>query len=92
MNDANEEALHRELEALLVVARTGELTPAEFEARLESLHTRFLGEEAHTPEMTERRRSASAACDRLLYAADLDTHHHLELLAATLGVDLPAAT
>jgi hypothetical protein len=78
------------LTALLAAARTGELTPVEFAARLESVHARFLGEKAHTPEMIERRRSASAVYDRLLSAEDLDTHHHLELLAGTLGIDLPA--
>lgn len=91
MDAANEEPLHRELVALLAVARTGELAPADFAARLESLHTRFLGDGAHTPEMIECRRSASAAYDHLIAAEDLDTHHHLELLAGTLGVGLPAA-
>jgi hypothetical protein len=90
VDDANAESLHRGLEGLLAPARGGELAPADFAARLESLHTRFLGEEAHTPEMIERRRSASAAYDDLMSAEDLDTHHHLELLAGTLGVDLPA--
>ena len=78
--------------ALLAAARTGELAPADFAARLESLHERFLGEEAHTPETIERRRSASAAYDDLVSAEGLDTHHHLELLAETLGVELPAVS
>jgi hypothetical protein len=88
--DANEEPLHRELVELLAMARSGGLAPADFAARLESLHARFLGEEAYSPEMIERRRSALAAYDDLVSAEDLDTHHHLELLAGTLGVDLPA--
>ena len=90
MDDANEEPLHRELVALLAAARTGELAAVDFAARLESLHARFLGEEAYTRGMIERRRLASAAYDDLISAEDLDTHHHLELLAGTLGVDLPA--
>lgn len=90
MDDSNEEPLHRELVALLTAARTDQLAPADFAERLEALHMRFLGEEARTPEMIERRRSASAAYDDLMSAKDLDTHHHLELLARTLGVDLPA--
>ncbi len=89
MDDADDEPLDRELAELLVAARSGALAPPDFAARLESLHTRFLGGKAHTPEMIERRRSASAAYDDLISAEDLDTHHHLELLAGTLGVDLP---
>ena len=92
VDDANGEPLHRELEALLAVTRSGGLAPADFAARLESLHARFLGEEAHSPELNECRRSASAAYDRLVSAEDLDTHHHLELLAGALGVDLPAVS
>ena len=91
MDDANEEPLDRELEALLAAACGGELAPADFAARVESLHTWFLGEEAHTPEMIECRRSASAAYDRFVSAENLDTHH-LELLAGTLGVGLPAVS
>ena len=91
LNDLNEERLGRELDALLTDARSGDLAPAEFAARLESLHTRFLGPNAQAPQMIERRRSASAAYDDLWSGEDLDTHHHLELLAASLGIDLPPA-
>jgi hypothetical protein len=89
VGDANEEALRRELDGLFAAARTGELAPADFAARLESIHTRFRGEEAQTPELIERRRSASAAYEDLVSAEDLDTHHRLELLAGTLGVATP---
>jgi hypothetical protein len=88
---ANEEQLRRELNALLASARNGDLASPDFAARLESLHARFLGTDANTPEMVERRLAASAAYDHLTSGKDLDPHHHLELLAATLGVDLPQA-
>jgi hypothetical protein len=91
MDDASEEPLGRELDALLAAARNGDLARPEFAARLESLHTRFLGRDAQAPEMIERRRSASAAYDDLWSGEDLDTHHHLERLAASLGIDLPPA-
>ena len=81
VNDASEEQMRPALGALLAAARTGDLPPADFAARLESLHTRFLGEKAHTPDMIDRRRSASAAYDHLRLAKDLEIHHHLELLA-----------
>ena len=58
----------------------------------ESLHTRFLGEKAQTSKMVERRRAASAAYDHYISDEELDTHHHLELLAETLDVELPPAT
>jgi hypothetical protein len=89
VEEVNDERLGPELDALLAAARNGDLAPAEFAARLESLHTRFLAGNARTPEMIERRRTASAAYDDLWSGEDLDTHHHLELLAASLGIDLP---
>ena len=91
MDDVNEEQLGPELDALLAEARNGDLAPPEFAARLKSLHTRFLGATATTPEMIARRRAASAAYDDLWSGEDLDTHHHLEILAASLGIDLPPA-
>jgi hypothetical protein len=92
VDDANEEPLGRELDALLAEARSGDLAPPEFSARLEQLHSRFLGRNAQTPEMIERRRSAAAAYDDLWSGEDLDTHHNLECLAASLGIDLPPAS
>ncbi len=68
-----------ELEQLFVAAQDRELPPAAFISRLESLHARLLGAGADTPEMVERRHSASLAHRRL--ATDIDRHHHLELLA-----------
>jgi alkylhydroperoxidase family enzyme len=85
----NEEQLHRELAVLLASTRNGELTPTDFAARLDSLDSRFLGEGAHTPAIVERRRAAVAAYDQLTSGKELDTHHHLEVLAEVLGVDLP---
>jgi hypothetical protein len=87
--DSNVEQMTRELANLLNAARDGQLPASVFAARLEWLHARFLGEDANAPEMVKRRHDASIAHERL--ASDIDRHHHLELLAQTLGVDLPQA-
>jgi hypothetical protein len=82
--------MRRELGELLASARSGELPASVFAARLVSLHGRFLGEDANTPGMVERRRVASVAYDDL--TSGTDRHHDLERLAQALGVDLRDAS
>jgi hypothetical protein len=79
--------MRRELGELFDSARDAELARSDFAARLESLHTRFLGENADTPEMVEHRRAASKAYDDL--TSGTDRHHDLERLAHALGIDPP---
>jgi len=81
------ELMQRQLADLLTSVRGGELTPSDFTVRLESLHARFLGEAANTPDMVERRRVASKAYDDLTLG--IDRHHDLERLAEALGIDPP---
>ncbi len=76
--------LERELTELLETARTAELTPADFLARLESIHARHLGSEANSPELVDRRLEALAAYDEITLG--LDRHHELERLARALGI------
>lgn len=81
----------RELGELLAAARSGELDVTDFAERLDSLHTRFLGDAAATPEMVEHRRRAVRAYQNLVAGIDMDRHHHLELLAEALNADPPNA-
>jgi len=85
-----EEQMRGELGALLASVRDGELEPSTFEARLELLHARFVGKDASTRGMVERRRVAAVAYDDL--TSGTDRHHDLERLAQALGVDLPEAS
>lgn len=87
MTRFDQERMQRELGDLLASARTGGLAGSDFTARLESLHARFLGEDANTPEMVEHRRAASKAYDDL--TAGTDRHHDLERLAQALGIGPP---
>ena len=79
-----------ELHELLGSARRGELAPAEFAARLESLHARFLGPDAQTSDMRERRRDAVRAYEDLVAGTDMDRHHHLERLTEALDPPHPS--
>ena len=81
--DRNEQ-MQRELSELMSVARIDELAPADFLERLESIHVRYLGEGAYSPEFVDRRRRALAAYDEVTMG--IDRHHELELLADALGV------
>jgi hypothetical protein len=87
MPNPDDEQMRLELRSLLDSARGCELAPADFATRLESIHARFLASNATTPEMLKRRRDAAAAYDDLIVGADMDRHHHLELLAQ--AIDLP---
>lgn len=87
MRRSDQGRMRRELADLFASARSGELTRADFAARLESLHQRFLGEDAATPNMVEQRRAASKAYDDLTLGTD--RHHNLERLAEALGIDSP---
>ena len=78
------EQMQRELAELMSVARVDELAPADFLERLESIHVRYLGESAYSPELVDRRRRALAAYDEVTLG--VDRHHELELLAEALGV------
>lgn len=82
-----EKQMGRELNDLLATARTGELEPAEFARRLESLHARFLGADADAPATVKARQDAVEAYEHLIEETDLDGHHHLEALARALGVE-----
>lgn len=73
-----------ELGALLAEARAGELAPAEFAERVESLHARHLGGQIDAPEFVNARREAVAAYDELTRGRD--RHHQLELIAQALGI------
>ena len=78
-------AMHRDLAELLTTARAAELTPADFPARLESIHRRhLLAEQADSPEFVKRRADALAAYDELTLG--IDRHHQLEALAQALDV------
>jgi len=81
---ARNEQMQRELSELMSVARIDELAPADFLERLESIHVRYLGEGAHSPEFVDRRRRALAAYDEVTMG--VDRHHELELLADAFGV------
>jgi hypothetical protein len=80
------EQMQAELGELLSVARAGELAPTDFLERLESIHARYLGDEALAPEFVSRRGQALAAYDEVRLG--VDRHHQLELLAQALGVEL----
>ena len=82
----NDEQMRQELHELFVTARTCELTTADFAARLESVHARFLGSAAQTSDLLKRRRNAATVYDDLLAGTDMDRHHHLELLAEALDL------
>ena len=82
--DPVNERMRDELDELLGSARRGDLAPADFAARLESLRARFLGPDAHTSDMRERRRDAGRAYDDLIAGTDMDRHHHLERLTEAL--------
>jgi hypothetical protein len=86
-----EDQMLHELGAILASARRREMEPSDFAARLESLHARFLGANANTPDMVRRRCVVAKAYDDLIAGADMDRHHHLELLAQALGLDVPHA-
>ena len=83
----DDEQMRQELHELFVSARTCDLTPDDFAARLESIHARFLGSDARTSDMLKHRRNAAAAYDDLVAGTDMDRHHHRERLAEAL--DLP---
>ena len=85
----NDEQMRQELHELFVTARTCELTTADFATRLASVHARYLGSAAQTPDLLKRRRNAATVYDNLLADTDMDRHHHLELLAEALDL-LPA--
>ena len=81
--------MRRELGELLSSGRGGELDPNDFAVRLESLHARFLGDAADSPEMAKGRQHAVKAYKHLIAGTDVDRHHHIELLAEALDPDLP---
>ncbi len=86
MTTNNDEQMRQELHELFVTARTCDLTTADFAARLESVHARFLGSAAHSLDLLKRRRNAASVYDNLLADTDMDRHHHLELLAEALDL------
>jgi hypothetical protein len=82
---AGSAAMHRELAELLTTAPAAGLTPADFPARLESIHRRHLAGQADSPEFVKRRADALAAYDEITLG--VDRHHQLEALAAALDVE-----
>jgi hypothetical protein len=87
----NDEQMRGELGDLLATASRGELVPSDLAARLESLHARFLGAGANTPELVKRRRDAAKAYGKLVAETNIERHHNLELLAQALDLSPPRA-
>ena len=92
MGGLAEEQMQQELRAILASAERCELEPSDFVASLGSLHARFFGAKANTPDLVRSRSVAAKAYDDLLAGTGMDRHHHLERLAQALGVDQPDAT
>lgn len=75
-----------ELRKHLVPAREGELSGAELDARLETLHMVFFGEDGKTAGMVARRQTASKAHPDL--TEGIGRHHDLERLSGAFGIAL----
>jgi hypothetical protein len=85
MTSVDGDRMERELRDLVASVASGEIPPATFNAQLESLHARLLGEDANTVAMVEHRVAAAKAYAKL--SSGTDRHHDLEQLRSALGIN-----